>query len=240
VRGQPPEERLRPIGRYSSADDFELPDAQTNGGRVSLGTLLAGPLLVETCALWLIFLTNMFTIYTFFSWSPVILSSFNLPLAIAVRGSLVFNLAGVCGGTLMAWLISRAGSRWPTVALAVLGSVTLFGISQVLSHAANTHSLIDLTTLMSAIAIVGFVMIGIQTAAFRLSTYLYPTPLRAAGVGWAAGFGRVGGILSSLIAGWILVQVHGSGLFATLACVVIATLVGSLLIRRHLPAISRV
>jgi AAHS family 4-hydroxybenzoate transporter-like MFS transporter len=187
----------------------------------------------------MIFLTNMFTIYTFFSWSPVILSSFNLPLAVAVRGSLVFNLAGICGGTLTAWWIARSGSRWPTVSLAALGSLMLFGISHVLAHAAHTHSPVDLETLMIGIAIVGFVMIGIQTAAYRLSTYLYPTPLRSSGVGWAAGFGRVGGILSSLTAGWMLARVHGSGLFAVLACVVFATLVGALMIRRHLPAITR-
>jgi AAHS family 4-hydroxybenzoate transporter-like MFS transporter len=89
---------------------------------------------------------------------------------------------------------------------------------------------------MSEIAAVGFAMIGIQTIAYRLSTHLYPTTIRSSGVGWAAGAGRVGGILSSLIAGWLYVRFQGPGLFAILACVVAATLVCLLGLRRHMVA----
>lgn len=223
---------------YSTTDQFELRHEPAAVDRAHLWMLLARPYALETCALWIIFLTNMFTIFTFFSWNPVILGSFDLPLSVAVRGSLVFNLAGVCGGALTAWLISRAGSRWPSVVLAIIGILTLHQISQTLSRAAISHSPIEVWRLMASISVVGFVMIGIQTAAYRLSTYLYPTQLRASGVGWAAGFGRLGGILSSLIAGWILATAQGAGLFATLAGVVIATLLGLVLIRRHLPGLQ--
>jgi AAHS family 4-hydroxybenzoate transporter-like MFS transporter len=238
--------RLAGAGRYSEADAFELLDSVPRGGATDIdgpprkspaAGLLRGPLLRETCGLWLIFLTNMFTIYTFFSWSPVILGSLGLPLAVAVRGSIVFNLAGVCGGCISAWLLARMGSRLPTAALAAVGMVTLWVISRLLGHAMRLGSAIDVTSLMSAIAVVGFVMIGIQTAAYRLSVHLYPTQIRASGVGWAAAWGRLGGILSSLIAGWLLARVHGAGLFALLSCVIFFTLVGILMIRRHLSPI---
>jgi MFS transporter, AAHS family, 4-hydroxybenzoate transporter len=131
-------------------------------------------------------------------------------------------------------MLSRLGSRWPTAALAALGVITLWMISRLLSAANQSGSAVNLNVLMSAIAVTGFVMIGIQTAAYRLSTHLYPTQIRASGVGWAAGFGRLGGILSSLIAGWLLAQVRGAGLFAILSGTVALTLLGILLIRHHL------
>jgi MFS transporter, AAHS family, 4-hydroxybenzoate transporter len=229
--------------RYTTADQFRLQfrpsDMAAPVLRISLATLIAKPLRRETIGLWVIFLTNMFTIFTFFSWSPIILSSLGLPLAVAVRGSIVFNLAGVCGGMLSAYGVARLGSFWPSVALAALGVFTLGVISRLLSQAAGAAvDPLNVAALMAAIAVVGFVMIGIQTIAYRLSTNLYATRIRSLGVGWAAGFGRVGGILSSFIAGWLLAQVHGAGLFAILALVVLGTLLGVLLIRGHLAPVT--
>jgi MFS transporter, AAHS family, 4-hydroxybenzoate transporter len=63
----------------------------------------------------------MVVIYTFFSWTPVILASLTLPLTIAVRGSILFNLAGVAGTALTAWAVSHNGSRKPAIALALAG-----------------------------------------------------------------------------------------------------------------------
>jgi MFS transporter, AAHS family, 4-hydroxybenzoate transporter len=226
--------RLAPDEHFAVGDDFVLSDALAPDARVGVSTLVARPLLRETLGLWLIFFTNMFTIFTFFSWSPVILSSFGLSLSVAVRGSFIFNLAGVCGGCIIAWMLSRLGSRWPTAALAALGVITLSMISRLLSAAGQSGAAVNLNVLMTAIAVTGFVMIGIQTAAYRLSTHLYPTQIRSSGVGWAAGFGRLGGILSSLTAGWLLAQVRGAGLFAFLSGAVAVTLLGTLLIRDHL------
>jgi MFS transporter, AAHS family, 4-hydroxybenzoate transporter len=229
--------RLIRSDRYTAVDEFDLGDLtdRSSGTRVSF---LLAPLLVrETLALWLIFFTNMFTIYTFFSWTPVILSSLGLPLAAAVRGSITFNVAGVCGGVLTAWVLNRWGSRWPMAALGILGIGALLLISRLLSGSAGDGPSLSLSTLMVEIAVVGFVMIGIQTAAYRLSTHLYPTHIRSSGVGWAAGFGRLGGISSSLIAGWLLAQIQGAGLFAVLAGMVAATLIGALTVKRHLAAV---
>jgi MFS transporter, AAHS family, 4-hydroxybenzoate transporter len=230
--------RLGGTQKYTTADEFELSELTAAVSRNGVARLISKPLRRETVGLWLIFLTNMFIIYTFFSWSPVILSSLGLPLAVAVRGSIVFNLAGVCGGIICAFGVSRLGSRWPTLALAIVGVIALGMISRLLSHAAGALIPLNVTLLMAEIAVVGFVMIGIQTAAYRLSAHLYPTQIRSSGVGWAAGFGRLGGILSSFTAGWLLSQVHGAGLFAILAFVVLVTLLGVLLIRRHMAPVT--
>jgi AAHS family 4-hydroxybenzoate transporter-like MFS transporter len=226
--------RLSKKDVYTADDTFLLSDPVEDGFKAGFFSLLDRPLFRDTCSLWLLFLTNMFTIYTFFSWTPVILNSLNLSLSVAVRGSIVFNLAGVCGGVASAWLISSAGSRWPTAVMALVGIIMLWLISRLLLHASESGSSVNIRALLAAIGVVGFVMIGIQTSAYRLSTHLYTTRTRSSGVGWAASFGRIGGILSSLIGGWILAHAHGDGFFVTLAGVVFMTLLCVLMIRHHL------
>ncbi len=195
--------------------------------------LVSRSLLRDTLGLWLVFATNMFVIYTFFSWSPVILGSLGLPLLESVRGSMVFNVAGLAGGALVAFIIARAGTRWPAAALALVGAGSLASLGLMLNKVSMTHS-VDTRVVMTAIGFAGFSMIGIQTAAYRLSTHIYPTPVRASGVGWAAGLGRLGGILSSLTAGWLLKKFLAAGLFEILAGVVLFTFAGLLLINSHL------
>jgi AAHS family 4-hydroxybenzoate transporter-like MFS transporter len=229
--------RLVGSDRYTTVDEFRLGDIQDESSSARVSMLLAPQLLTETLGLWLIFFTNLFTIYTFFNWTPVILSSLGLSLAAAVHGSITFNVAGIIGGVLTAWVLNRAGSRWPMAALGILGIVALSLISRLLAGSADGGTSVDQSTLMAAIAVVGFVMIGTQTAAYRLSTHLYPTHIRSSGVGWAAGFGRLGGISSSLIAGWLLAEIRGAGLFAALAGMAAATLIGTWVIKRHLDAV---
>ena len=104
----------------------------------------AGPLRTITCAFhavfapglardaWIMalaFFTNMIAVYAFFSWVPLVLTSVGFPLDQAVRSALVFNLAGVAGSLLNAWLIARIGSRLPLVAVASVAIFALVGLT---------------------------------------------------------------------------------------------------------------
>jgi len=230
--------RLTGAAQYSISDEFEPADLAPKGRGGSFSVVIAESLLHDTCWIWLIFLTNMFAIFAIVSWSPVILSGIGLTLAVAVRGSIVFNLVGVCGGLITAWMLARWGSRKPTAALAILAIIALGVISILLNNAAQAGKPPDIVPLFAMLGIVGFGMIGTQAAAYRLSTHLYPTPIRSSGIGWAAGFGRVGGILSSLVAGWVLARIHGTGFFVMLCGVVTLTLIGVLFIKKQLLPIA--
>jgi MFS transporter, AAHS family, 4-hydroxybenzoate transporter len=52
----------------------------------------------------------------------------------------------------------------------------------------------------------GFCIVGGQNSANALAAIFYPTAIRATGVGWALGIGRVGAILGPLIAGALLAE----------------------------------
>ena len=55
-----------------------------------------------------------------------------------------------------------------------------------------------------AIFAAGFCIVGGQIAANALAAGYYPTSVRATGVGWALGIGRVGAIVGPLIGGALL------------------------------------
>ena len=57
-----------------------------------------------------------------------------------------------------------------------------------------------------AIFAAGFCVVGGQIAANALAAGFYPTSVRATGVGWALGIGRVGSIIGPLVGGVLLTQ----------------------------------
>ncbi len=213
--------------RYSAAAHFTL---RTRTARARVGLLFSRSLLLDTIGVWLIFFSNLFSAFTFLSWTPVILTSLGLPFAVGLRGLLVFNLAGIVGGILTAWVIAPYGSRWPTITLALLASSALLFVSHLLTGA----GIPEVAPLMLGFACAGFALVGIQVAAYSLSAHVYPTEIRASGVGWAAVTGRVGSIVSTVVSGAVFAWLKGPGLFAALAVIAGLTLVGAVLIRGHM------
>jgi AAHS family 4-hydroxybenzoate transporter-like MFS transporter len=62
-----------------------------------------------------------------------------------------------------------------------------------------------------AIFAAGFCMVGGQIAANALAAGFYPTSIRATGVGWALGIGRVGSIIGPLVGGVLLTMKWSAG-----------------------------
>jgi AAHS family 4-hydroxybenzoate transporter-like MFS transporter len=75
---------------------------------------------------------------------------------------------------------------------------------------------------------------AVQTTMYALAAHVYPTGIRATGVGTAIAVGRLGGVLSPYAGAWAL-ESGPSRLFALLA-VTMTLVAGSLaLVRRHVP-----
>ena len=95
------------------------------------------------------------------------------------------------------------------------------------------HSAVLVT---SAIFVAGFCVVGGQIAANALAAAFYPTAVRATGVGWALGIGRVGSIIGPLVGGILLslkwsaaevfVTAAGAALCAALASLALSRLAG--------------
>jgi len=90
--------------------------------------------------------------------------------------------------------------RFSFRALALVYFAAVFAVTAIgqLGHTAAPVAL--------AIFAAGFCIVGGQTAANALAATFYPTSVRATGVGWALGIGRVGSIVGPLVGGVLLAQ----------------------------------
>ncbi len=114
--------RIDPGGRYCATDEFVLGE-DLSTSRSGVRALFSPQLRWDTVIVSLAFLTNMFAVYAFFNWAPLVLTSLGFELVTAVRGALVFNLAGIAGVIACAWLFARLGSRRPLAVFAFVSTV---------------------------------------------------------------------------------------------------------------------
>ena len=76
---------------------------------------------------------------------------------------------------------------------------------------------------------------GVQLALYALAAHVYPTSIRATGVGTAVGFGRIGGVLSPSVGQWALDSGGASGYFRLIAITMSAAFVALAAVGRHIP-----
>jgi AAHS family 4-hydroxybenzoate transporter-like MFS transporter len=189
----------------------------------------------DAVVLMIAFFTSLFAAYAFFSWVPVVLTSLSFTLEQAVRAALVFNLAGLGGALLNAWLISRIGSRVPLTAVASVAVVSLMALAGV---TLMTHATSNPLAMFGIIAAAGFGIHSLQTGLYLVSAHVFPTACRTSGIGFASGAGRLGGIISSLAGGFLLAGAGAAGFFGGIALTLVLSVVCVLTLRRHIPSRS--
>ncbi|HEY0747895.1 MAG TPA: MFS transporter [Steroidobacteraceae bacterium] len=236
---------LRESPRFlEHSDATSSPPSDSGKGRIlssAIGSLLSPQHRRDTLILWLIFFTNLFSVYVLFGWLPTALSSVGLSLGIALRCSLLFNLGGVAGALLGAKSMDRWGSK-PVLITFALFAIAAFGALTWILWSADLRnsSIVFNVALLSVMTFAGLTVLGLQVAMYSVAAHAYPTSLRAGGVGWAQGIARLGGVLSSYAGSGLLALGHGlTPFFLGLAMMLSITLSGLLLLKRHLPATAR-
>ena len=219
--------RIDPGGRYCATDVFVLGE-EPRPTQAGIVALFSPQLRWDTAVVSLAFLMNTYAVYAFFSWAPLVLTSLGFELATAVRGLLVFNLAGIGGVIAISWLLARVGSRWPLATAAFAGSVTIAALAWFASD--------GLPTLMSGIAVAGIAINAVQVGLYALAAHVFPTQCRTSGVGFSLGAGRTGGIAASLGGGVLLTLSGATGFFGWIAAALLIACVAVLLVRRQIAA----
>lgn len=218
--------------RYSSADTFVCENRTLASG--GIGALFSPELARDTCATWLVFGATMFVLYAFANWIPAVLASVGFGLSTAIRGALVFNLAGVIGALANAWAMSKLGSRLPLGVLAAIAIVALLFLAWAAAIADPAQPRSGSGPVLLAVAVAGFGITAMQLGMYAVAAHIYPVQCRSTGLGWAVGAGRSGGIASSFVGGVLLAQGGGSGFFVGIASVVAVALAGLLLAGGHI------
>ncbi|MEP6918893.1 MAG: MFS transporter, partial [Acidobacteriota bacterium] len=221
---------LRRMGHPVDSDAAFLDRTEQALTRAPLATLFAPAFRRDTFALWAAFFSCLLSVYLGFSWLPSILTSAGLGAATASTGITVFNLGGVAGAIGGGVLIARFGSRVTMLAItgaAIAGALTL----SLMSITART----PVTEIIVMLAFTGGMINAAQTTMFALAANVYPTAVRATGVGTAVSVGRAGAVLSGYAGPWALGYGGSHSFFALMAVALCVTFAGLALVQRHVP-----
>jgi AAHS family 3-hydroxyphenylpropionic acid transporter len=137
----------------------------------------------------------MMTLAIMLNWLPsLIAENGHTPRASAVASGM-FSLAGAFGGVLLGMAVARSSrlAVFLITYLAVMAGLALIAISD--------HSF-PIALLGSGVS--GFFLIAAQVLLYGLAPLLYPTAIRATGVGFAVAAGRSGSIAGPFLAGLTL------------------------------------
>jgi len=144
-----------------------------------------------TVLIWIIYFMSLLNLYLVASWLTVHITALGIEVGTAILIGTMFQ-AGGAFGSVFGWIVDRLG---PSVAISSAYFIGAVAIACV-GLAESNLLLLGLATLAA-----GFGIIGGQSAANALAAISYPTQIRATGVGWATGIGRVGSIVGPGLAG---------------------------------------
>jgi AAHS family 4-hydroxybenzoate transporter-like MFS transporter len=154
-----------------------------------------------TLLLWVVFFMSLLDLYFLTNWLPTVLNDLGASVsAAAVIGSML-QVGGVVGALALGSVIDRFSFR----ALALVYFIAIFAVGAI-GQLGHSTALVAI-----AIFVAGFCMVGGQIAANALAAGFYPTSIRATGVGWALGIGRVGSIIGPLVGGALLTMKWSAG-----------------------------
>ncbi|WP_251152330.1 MFS transporter [Cellulosimicrobium sp. Marseille-Q4280] len=190
-------ERLNAIlARIGHPHVTELPaPAAARTTRARWSAVLMGRAGLVTLALGLAFFMLMAGFYFANSWTPqlIVLNGF-LP-GDGVQAGVMFSLGGIAGSLIFGPVASRVGVRPTLVAAFVLAGAAFAG------YASSMGSLAVAFTLAAAL---GATTSAAMAGMFSVGPMSYDAATRATGVGLIIGLGRVGAIVSPIVAGRLL------------------------------------
>ena len=218
---------LRPDMHFASGGRV-LPDVAVDAAHSRLADLFAGNLRLATPLMWLIYIANSMTVFSLSIWMPVAVESVGFPRAMVATATAILFAGSAVGGILGGRLADRIGLT-AIVALAVFACPTVASLGLL---GGSGWLLLPVSFLAGCFAFGG------QTCLHGFVGSLYPTNVRANGVGWAIGIAKIGSIAGPYIGGLLLPRLSGQQLFLAAATplvvvVVLAAVLKMLLVSSH-------
>ena len=161
----------------------------------TVAALFRNGLARPTLMLWIGFFLLMFNVYFSLSWTPKLLVQAGLSAQQGVTGGVLLNLGGIAGGSLFGLLALKAQLRHLAIGSLLLNALftALFGMASA-----------SLGWAFAAAVGMGVFLFACMAGLYGLVPSTYPAEVRATGMGWAIGIGRLGAILAPTMAGLLL------------------------------------
>jgi MFS transporter, AAHS family, 4-hydroxybenzoate transporter len=186
--------RIDPRAAFASDAAFVVQESHLAG--LPVAHLFREGRAAVTLLLWVVFFMSLLDLYFLANWLPTVLNDLGASVSQAVVIGSMLQVGGVVGTFALGSLIDRFSFR--ALALVYFAAVFAVGAIGQLGHSAMLVTI--------AIFAAGFCIVGGQIAANALAAGFYPTSVKATGVGWALGIGRIGSIVGPVVGGVLLEQ----------------------------------
>lgn len=182
----------------------------------AVGELLTDKYRKSTSMLWISIFMAFASLYFLTSWIPKLASVTGLSAESVIYAGTVFNLGAFCGIISQGYLSEKFGLQKTIFSYLIFTAVLMliFGFFK------------GSMLVLILFGLIGFGIQGGFVGMYSLAARLYPTEIRATGVGWAVGAGRIGAIFGPLLGGFLI----GAGFSMTTNFMIFAipTLIGGI------------
>ncbi|WP_233848664.1 MFS transporter [Paraburkholderia sp. HD33-4] len=167
--------------------------ARTGSFFGNLKLLWKPPLARTTLMTWCLWLSVTFCSYAFFVWIPGLLVQHGMTITKSFSVSILIYVAQIPGYYSSAYFCEKLGRKATIVTYMALAC----GAGIWLANAGSDTSIVLASIFMS------FAMNGVNAGEYAYTPEVFPTHLRATGMGTASAFGRIGAICSPMLVGFI-------------------------------------
>jgi MFS transporter, AAHS family, 4-hydroxybenzoate transporter len=152
----------------------------------------------STFKLWIAAFFGFLTLYTLMSWVPNIANEAGLPFEMATYVGISLNVGAIIGTLLLGFLSNKYGLKKVVISFMICS----FGVMMIYGNITLTTAIIFVL-----IGLIGIFVQGGFNGMYPILARVYPTEIRATGVGLAVGVGRFGAILGRVFLGICLMRV---------------------------------
>lgn len=184
-------------------------------GRTDFRELWSPHFLKRTAMLWIVWFGIVYSYYGIFTWLPSLMVTQGYTMIKTFEYVLIMTLAQLPGYFSAAWLVDKVGRKVTLAAYLAGTALASYFFGQGGSPA----------TVLFWGSLISFFNLGAWGVIYTYTPELYPTRVRAFGSGWAAGVGRIGGVLAPAVVGYMIGGTDGfSRIFTmfTITLVIIA------------------
>ena len=180
--------------RHNTFDSMPAP-SENSLAKPDVRRLFSSAYKHNTLMIWTAYVTHMASIYFILSWTPKLLVDAGMSTTEGISGSVILQIGGITGSLLLGAAAARINIRTLTSTTLVLGVIAM------IAFAVTEISAAWFLVLAASLGFFSFAgMIGL----YSIAPTLYRPEVRVTGMGWATGFGRIGGIVAPLAAGVLL------------------------------------
>ncbi len=162
---------------------------------LGVSNLLAPIRRTSTLSCWIAFFMVYATVYLLLGWVPKLVGETGFALKQAIWAGTIYNFGGFAGIIFLGALGTRLPLLRALLAFQVASTVLMICFGILTPPLAGLLLIIGSLGFFSQAGLVGMVAVAAR---------LYPTELRATGIGWGMGAGRFGAFLGPYIAGVLL------------------------------------